>query len=393
MSDLGSELSDNPHLTDTPETQQLRQQADLVIQGFDSLVGHEFDLPNTAADLSIDRLRSKDGLITKLHSDLLPLLHEKVTSLSEAMNPSELRTDTANKFALILEFQQQISQTLDQTIRTAQDIIPGRVPKPFNTSDHHFEEFKLFRFHGLDVLIRESLNNHLRALCRGYRHVIEKLMCPAARYLYYYDHHFEALEWSLYCTTTLLGDSELNIIRVHWLKGTWDIVNGLEEVSIMADPRSIHGISISEGGTQDKALIQLSKPFIPIVKLSRLFFVKLSREIMNIDQAASFTRMSSDEFDKLRYSAEEIGECVKNLAFHLSEAHTDERAYTSRILIIRIEELAPYFQSYMALVILYIVPSYRDIYFRDWFVSWNTSFSVASYNAIQSVHFFEQDEP
>ncbi|KAI7951062.1 hypothetical protein MJO29_009736 [Puccinia striiformis f. sp. tritici] len=170
MSDLGSELSDNPHLTDTPETQQLRQQADLVIQGFDSLVGHEFDLPNTAADLSIDRLRSKDGLITKLHSDLLPLLHEKVTSLSEAMNPSELRTDTANKFALILEFQQQISQTLDQTIRTAQDIIPGRVPKPFNTSDQHFEEFKLFRFHGLDVLIRESLNNHLRALCRGYRH-------------------------------------------------------------------------------------------------------------------------------------------------------------------------------------------------------------------------------
>ncbi|POW12366.1 hypothetical protein PSHT_08099 [Puccinia striiformis] len=71
----------------------------------------------------------------------------------------------------------------------------------------------------------------------------------------------------------------------------------------------------------------------------------------------------------------------------------DERAYTSRILIIRIEELTPYFQSYMALVILYIVPSYRDIYFRDWFVSWNTSFSVASYNAIQSVHVFEQDEP
>ncbi|POW12375.1 hypothetical protein PSHT_08098 [Puccinia striiformis] len=427
MSNSDSELSENSYPTDTPEMQQLRQQAgnvtfqdcqfnlpnaklthqkkisDLVIQGFDSLAGYEFDWPNTPADPSIDRLRSKKDLLTQLHSDLLPTLEDQLGSLSKVLNRSDLRQDPAKKLALILEIQPQISLTLEQTIRIAQQITPGPVPKPFHRSDQHFEDFKCFRLHGLDEFIRDSLKNGFESLRQKYRWVTEEPISPTERYIHLERVDHNPLWWSITRTTVLLKGSELDIICGHWLhEGLEEMVYELEDVTRLADPRRIHNIDTSEGAMQglSNAAIKLSKPFILIVKLSRLFFVKISRQGRNIDQAPSFTEMSSDQFNVLKCSATKIGESMSNLVHLLIEADIDDRPDTSRYLIKEIEKITPLFPSYVALLMLYIVPFFPDtnglspqIYFRDWFVSWNTSFSVATYNAIQAVQFFEQDEP
>ncbi|KAH9448106.1 hypothetical protein Pst134EB_022093 [Puccinia striiformis f. sp. tritici] len=138
-----------PAIADIPENQQLRQQADVVIEGFRRLIAQcEFHSPSTPVDLDIDRLRSKRGLLT------------------------DLRTDTAPKLALVLELQSQIGQTLDQTIRTMDDFIPGRVPEPNQTNDKHFKEFKAFRIHGLDFAIRDRAKNTLFTFLRA----LEKLL-------------------------------------------------------------------------------------------------------------------------------------------------------------------------------------------------------------------------
>ncbi|KAH9448121.1 hypothetical protein Pst134EB_022107 [Puccinia striiformis f. sp. tritici] len=86
-----------PAIADIPENQQLRQQADVVIEGFRRLIAQcEFHSPSTPVDLDIDRLRSKRGLLTELSSRLLPLLDHQISSLLiPALNRSSLRTDTA----------------------------------------------------------------------------------------------------------------------------------------------------------------------------------------------------------------------------------------------------------------------------------------------------------
>ncbi|KAI9622209.1 hypothetical protein H4Q26_015243 [Puccinia striiformis f. sp. tritici PST-130] len=330
-----SELSENSYPTDTPEMQQLRQQADLVIQGFDSLAG--------------------PGQETRAHF----------------RDPTPNQSD----FGANDSYRPQIT--------------PGPVPKPFHRSDQHFEDFKCFRLHGLDEFIRDSLKNGFESLRQKYRWVTEELISPTERYIHLERVDHNPLWWSITRTTVLLKGSELDIICGHWLhEGLEEMVYELEDVTRLADPRRIHNIDTSEGAMQglSNAAIKLSKPFIPIGR--------------NIDQAPSFTEMSSDQFNVLKCSATKIGESMSNLVHLLIEADIDDRPDTSRYLIKEIEKITPLFPSYVALLMLYIVPFFPDtnglspqIYFRDWFVSWNTSFSVATYNAIQAVHFFEQDEP
>ncbi|POW10608.1 hypothetical protein PSTT_05998 [Puccinia striiformis] len=379
------QLLEKPHLPDIPETQLLRHQAALVIQGFNRLAEYEFNLPSTPADLSIDRLRSQKDLLTQLHTSLLPLLHHQITTISQALDYSELRQDTASKLALMLEIQPQIAHTVDQVIRAFNDIIAGRVLEPFPTNDQHFEEFKFFRLHGADFSIREDYIVHLPTLWEN--------SCRRA-----INH-----------TISLLGASELSILWDRWLDGLADIDTALTELSTLSNPRPDDTISTSQDTTStsqgerkvlSKQAIQLINSFIPIAKLSRLFFVKLFREGMNSKQVPLSTDMSSHQMDFLDTSACNIGECFTDMLYQLEDSDIDPRPGTSRYLIGEIEKLTPLFQSYLVLVVLYIVPLYPDInglssqiYFRDWFVSWNTSFSVATHNAIQAVHFFERDGP
>ncbi|KAI7948068.1 hypothetical protein MJO28_009976 [Puccinia striiformis f. sp. tritici] len=413
MSDSDSEYLNDVYLAliDASERLELREQADLVIQGFDSLgTRHAFDWPNTPADLSLDRLRSKKDLLTQLHSNLLPRLRDQLSSLSKALNRSELRKDTVKKFALILEIQPQVSLTLEQIIRTARDIIPGRVPKSLHRSDQHFKDFKCFRLHGLVDLIRDSFKTHFGNVCQTHRGNIEELISSTERYatlgefyhdpLYSWTTHFydDPLCQTIANTTLLLKESELDIICAYWPNAIEKMVYGVKFILRLADPRPIDDID-RQGPSI--ASVQLSKPFIPIFKLLKLFFVKLFRQVRNIHQASSFTEMSSDQFTLLQCSAAHIGRSMTHLYCHLSQADIHDRPNTSRNLIEEIEKIIPLFTSYEAVLMLYIVPFFPDtnglspqVYFGDWFVSWNTLFSVATYNAIQAaVHFFEQDGP
>ncbi|KAI7947754.1 hypothetical protein MJO28_009662 [Puccinia striiformis f. sp. tritici] len=405
------QLLEKPHLPDIPETQLLRHQAALVIQGFNRLAEYEFNLPNTPADLSIDRLRSQKDLLTQLHTSLLPLLHHQITTISQALDYSELRQDTASKLALMLEIQPQIAHTVDQVIRAFNDIIAGRVLEPFPTNDQHFEEFKFFRLHGADFSIREDYIVHLPTLWENSCRVIDELQLPVPerKILSAIAYKSYILKRAINHTISLLGASELSILWDRWLDGLADIDTALTELSTLSNPRPDDTISTSQDTTStsqgerkvlSKQAIQLINSFIPIAKLSRLFFVKLFREGMNSKQVPLSTDMSSHQMDFLDTSACNIGECFTDMLYQLEDSDIDPRPGTSRYLIGEIEKLTPLFQSYLVLVVLYIVPLYPDInglssqiYFRDWFVSWNTSFSVATHNAIQAVHFFERDGP
>ncbi|KAH9448104.1 hypothetical protein MJO28_011657 [Puccinia striiformis f. sp. tritici] len=400
-----------PALADIPENVQLRQQADAVIEGFRRLTAEcEFHSPSTPVDLDIDRLRSKKYLLTELSSRLLPLLdHQTSGLLIPALDRSNLRTDTASKLAVVLELQSQIGQTLDQTIRTMDDFIPGRVPKPNQTNDKHFKEFKSFRLHGLDVAVREGVKSHLTYLFQASRKVIEELKIPtktcpsdvsSATALNKIN---SAIRWA--------KSSELQLILELWQNSLHSIDESLEKLTTLTIP------TCDSGGEMITILglpaTQLARSLLPTFRLTKLLFDKLFREGIHRNQPHLFTLMSSDQLKRINELVNEISKSILYLYEEVDRTvipnpddHPDDivypapRSQTGRYINYTIKELRSHFQAFLALVSFHIVPFLPHIndlpaqfYFQDWFDAWSTLFSSITCNAIQASNIFALTDP
>ncbi|KAI7952242.1 hypothetical protein MJO29_007873 [Puccinia striiformis f. sp. tritici] len=147
-----SETTTSTAEDDSLGEQLLRYQAGLVIKRFGNLANYDFLTSNTTpTDLSIVRLRSKENLLTEVHSTLLPRLQKQIKSIIDALwDPDELWDNTGPTMKLVLKLQAETEETLNQTIRAIDDIIPGKLPKPNQTHDQIFREFKCYRLRGLD---------------------------------------------------------------------------------------------------------------------------------------------------------------------------------------------------------------------------------------------------
>ncbi|KAA1100765.1 hypothetical protein PGTUg99_025243 [Puccinia graminis f. sp. tritici] len=389
-------LVDSPE-PDTPEMRQFDwKQGDLAIKGFELLSAHLFHWPSTftrdtPADLSIGRLRSKKDIHTQLHSSLLPLLRQHLNSIAEALDDLiELRRDPAPKIQRVLELQPNLHRILDQIIRTLDEIIPGKIAEPSQTNDQHFEEFKTYRLYGLDDCIRDRLEFGIINFLSNSRGIIEELKLPARKRfpasiggLCFFNSAFnQTIKW--------LKGSELHIIPDLWEIPIRDTYEAHEEYFRLTHPEADPPMS--------HAAIQLARSIIPIIKLSKLFFQKLLREgLMERKQVPLFTEMCSHQMYSLHKSSEEYGESVMSLVFRLEDAHLYPPADTSSSLIQNIQALSSHFQSYVSLAELYMTPLFPDIngvsaqiYFKTWFITWNTLFLTATQNAIQAANVFAQ---
>ncbi|POV97635.1 hypothetical protein PSHT_14417, partial [Puccinia striiformis] len=221
--------------TDTPETatpgkQRLRQQAELVIKRFASLAEVDFDASDrTPTDLSIERLRTKKDLLTEVHSTLLPLLEEQITTIYGALrHHDEVRKDPGPTIRLVLKVQVELGQTLGQTIRAFSEIIPGQLPEPNQTNDQHYREFKTYRLCGLSSLVRGELISRSNYFFSQCKQVIEKLQLPRDPYeIGDVRCSCHALRRSIDGAIAWANGSELTIIRDSWQDG----LNKIDEAS------------------------------------------------------------------------------------------------------------------------------------------------------------------
>ncbi|KAI9610702.1 hypothetical protein KEM48_002502 [Puccinia striiformis f. sp. tritici PST-130] len=137
---------------------QLRYQAKLVVKRFEYLANYDFlDSDSTPTDLSIVRLRPKEHLLTELHSTLLPLLQKQIDSIADALMEPDKVWDN---ITLVLKLQPELEQTLDQTIRAIDEIIPGKLPEPNPRNDQNSREFKCYRLRGLNQTIRRDMKDY-----------------------------------------------------------------------------------------------------------------------------------------------------------------------------------------------------------------------------------------
>ncbi|KAH9453126.1 hypothetical protein Pst134EB_017059 [Puccinia striiformis f. sp. tritici] len=381
--------------TDTPETatpgkQRLRQQAELVIKRFASLAEVDFDASDrTPTDLSIERLRTKKDLLTEVHSTLLPLLEEQITTIYGALrHHDEVRKDPGPTIRLVLKVQVELGQTLGQTIRAFSEIIPGQLPEPNQTNDQHYREFKTYRLCGLSSLVRGELISRSNYFFSQCKQVIEKLQLPRDPYeIGDVRCSCHALRRSIDGAIAWANGSELTIIRDSWQDG----LNKIDEAS-----NDLFWLVGSKNDLINQEAVSLIQSYTLIVKLSKLFFKKLSREGMDQEQGPLCTEMCSYQLKSLENSVNIISESIFSAVCQLEEAPLGGEVGIQSI-IWGVEKALTAFQTCLLLAEFYIVPLLPridvcsfQIEFRTWFVNWNLLFSQATHNVIQACRTYEQ---
>ncbi|POW15895.1 hypothetical protein PSTT_01845 [Puccinia striiformis] len=362
--------------------QEYLDQGDLIVQRFKSLrrkCHRKYDKrPHRVYDevIPIDTLRLNRDLLHRLASTLLPLLGTQIARLSLLLNPISLLERTSSQFKLVLDHQLVLDQTLDQIISVFHTICPDRESAPVEPNDQHFQEFKSFRLHGLNSCMELPLFANLLDCFRGSYELIQHLDLSTKKY----KHHNElaytiksCAGWLDFCQTSIndviqwITGSEIDIIQGDWSEELGDIEETLEKFSIMIHSTiSIHKHLIhpprEPSGDQSEephseGAIRLAKLVIPIVKLSRLFFNTLPTGRMNGIKFPLYTEMKSSQLECLSESVNKISTDLKELLKILENADRPFEGWaTSPHIIKKAQEIQTRFDSYLYLILLYIVP-------------------------------------
>ncbi|OAV91629.1 hypothetical protein PTTG_12283 [Puccinia triticina 1-1 BBBD Race 1] len=364
--------------------QQLQHQAEFVIKGLKRLAEYDYHLgiTDTPADLSIDRLRSEAELLTQLEYNLLPQLRRHIESFPKPLLGGlrhSLRKTPAPTLVLVLEILPQLELTLDQIIRAVNRIIPGQVPALNPTDDQHLKELKCYRLRGLAHSIRKEMQRDLAFFFSDCsRRLIRAFSLPQEDQRSRAGNSFPAALRSIDGAMRWSSASELDIVCKGLEKHVAEIDRLLDVLIVMANPEN-------DEDMRTPLVIRLAQSCIPLFKLSKLFFKKItSLEGIDRNEEPFCTEMSSYQLDLLEVSARKISKSLSCLVAQLKAPFEHPARNSSGHL----NDIISPFQSCLLLADLYIIPTCTDCsslsYFKIWFVTWNTLFSQATSNAIKA---------
>ncbi|KAA1122178.1 hypothetical protein PGTUg99_032092 [Puccinia graminis f. sp. tritici] len=197
---------------------ELRSQADLIIREFERLQDYDFDSPtDTLIDISIERLRSKKDLLTRLDSSLLPQLQQQCTSLSGLLRrPNHFKNNPDSMFKQISQIQANLRLTFSQIVQTLNEIFPGKIPEPCQRNDQHFNEFKIYRLHRFNDSLRGNIQARLRLLFEDSITFIDNFKLSTARRSDENEFAYLKIDEEIQLTIRYLKGSELSLIWELW---------------------------------------------------------------------------------------------------------------------------------------------------------------------------------
>ncbi|KAA1110779.1 hypothetical protein PGT21_031554 [Puccinia graminis f. sp. tritici] len=341
------------------------------------------------ADLSIDRLRSKKFLLIKLRSGLLPQLRQHIISLKQALwHPNSVLSNPTCILKFVIETQPKLEMTLDRILWIISDIIRGRIETTNQTNDQHFKEFKPYVLRGLESSIRNGLRSALNFFFDVCRQLARQVVFPGIKQTYT-ETSVDALLESIECVVRWSKGSELHYIYDQWKLGVQSFDYTLRTLLLGANPKN---------GFYSEPACKAAQKFIPLIKLSQLFFKKLTTDGVAKKDLPFCTEMSSQQLSSLERSAEEIERRISNLVFHLPRAFQDNEPFPVQDSIKQIKALMNEFQPCLLLAALYYIPRCTEtnvcsseISLKTWIVTWNTLFHQATHNAIEICESFETD--
>ncbi|KAH9442561.1 hypothetical protein Pst134EA_031922 [Puccinia striiformis f. sp. tritici] len=146
-------------------------------------------------------------------------------------------------------------------------------------------------------------------------------------------------------------------------------------------------------------LIQLAKLAIPLIRLSKLFFSKLTTPGINIRGLPCFEKMCPNKIISLEKSLEQVTTTARKLRSLVQRADEDPPGVVIGDDFIELAiEIETLFDFPLMVVLLHIVPSIPDTdgfpthkYYKRWFTTWNTKLISASENFINLAESFDHD--
>ncbi|KAH9447996.1 hypothetical protein MJO28_011548 [Puccinia striiformis f. sp. tritici] len=392
-----------------------REQGELVFQGFKRLASkckpkNDRRSRSTGETVDVERVGPAAATIqlNRLQSDLLPLLQQQLTILSGLMKKSSLKGGQADSnLRSILVIQVEVEHNLGQ-IRAALYILCPEKPNdvvPNQTDDQHDEHVKFFKLHGLNKWLTMHLFPHLLLRFGESRRLIEQLELARENCNYPIDirstrqglyHYSDYNNYTLQKAIEWINGSELDNLHERWSIGLLDINIHLRDLSRRRPPHNL----------QSDGAIVVADSLIPVMKLSRMFFSKLSRKGMNLKRLPMFTKMSSDQLEKLAKSASDLDtNSSKFRPIYMDENFMEE--FPRDLFIKTANQLKNILEPALLSILIYYIPiipkddddslrsglntvQTRD-YFYAWFVEWFVSFNLSIQNFIKTVESI-QDE-
>ncbi|KAI9614395.1 hypothetical protein H4Q26_009545 [Puccinia striiformis f. sp. tritici PST-130] len=383
---------------------------ELVIDGFKSLMskhGNDSVGPDQACifqevtpALSTEKVESNEVLLNELLSQLLPLLAGQLNTLSLLLNPEDIRRDPGSKLSRLLELQLAIDNSMTRVAYYMALICP----RPLHTLDR-VDDNKLERFksHWLNKLV-ESIE-HMQfqvsvALNAACEHIEALNLCIVHESMedtasdftdslapsFYEDLIHKALI-VINSTIKLRSESELIFASRSWEQGVHGMTQKLREaIGSLGGSLDHLKIQILHSSTRvvREPVIRLTELLIPIIKLSRLFFNKLSGSGVHKKQLPAHTEMNSKQMKCLYGSAQDVARDVSKLLNLLYAAEvTRWNTIDTRMFSEAAGTLASRFEAPKLLFLVHVIPLIQEIdldYYENWFATWNTQFGLAINN-------------
>ncbi|KAI9612760.1 hypothetical protein H4Q26_007919 [Puccinia striiformis f. sp. tritici PST-130] len=413
-----------------------RERGELIFQGFRRLaskgdIRRESRYPESDEETSyVPQVGMRKGrkLLNQLKSNLVPLLQEQLGILSRALRPDLSDSQEEDEFLdsnleLILEIQPQLEQNIDR-IKSAFYILCPEVSNSVvdQAYDSHYKDIKYARLDGINNLLSDRVFPKMVTIFEESCKIIQRLGLSLER-----------------CNEPINIDSTRNDwpcihppidILSNNCQDTWSIEFSSIDEHLSDFSRWTNNLTIDQEEERDRSsrineqvsssalsepAIKLAKSLIPITKLSRTFFRKLSQRGMNQKKLPKFTKMCSEQIDSLAQSASNVQMDLVDLKQILIDETSIEN-FPSNLIIETVNTIKTHLESALFLILLYyvpvipsdddlddndeddddlklVVPVHNKEYFQDWFILWFTTFNLSLQNFIEIVRSIEANHP
>ncbi|KAA1082070.1 hypothetical protein PGTUg99_012528 [Puccinia graminis f. sp. tritici] len=400
-----------------------------VVDGFARLIAIDHSQPTdqpldeALSALSIDQVNSNEPLLNRLHSELLPLLKEQLNTISLSLIPSTISSKEPDKklLRLILRTQSEIERTIYQIRSMITAVCPvcsgpiSEVSVTHRTDDQHLKAQKSFRLFRVQELFNQSVMFIMHPVFTQAQGLFHQLVTippnelkpesdrPSYRgeLTFFISCASTAIDW----TIRTINGPELEIAQEYWKRELPWFNFYIRELLELTTPLPPTAIELTVERQQDLGVlvhgtvIQVAKLIIPIIKLIRLLFNKLSKRPMNPKEGFPlFTEMCSSQLESLARQLKRISQDIKLLLDLLNKADRSFDDMISYEFTGVIQNLKSRLDSLLLLILLYFVPSIQntDAFstqddYKAWLVTWNTQLILSIHNFDDAVRLFHNN--
>jgi hypothetical protein len=339
-------------------------------------------LSDQEGDLSQGPLMTQADAWNQLKSHLVPLLSNLIINMHLCFDPAHILKDPASNLQLILEIQSQLDHTLRQ-IKRAINIICPEKDGDSSESYKHLQKFGHSRLIPLNTALRDDLwsktSELIELCCRSIKGM--GLSHPYVRHGGCYwkrnSKRTSAVLAVIDSATLYLKQSDFDLVQRDWPKPISAMDGMLEECM-----QWIHETTLTR---RMKPFIQLALLLLPIIKLCRLFFNRLSK--YGQKSLPFCISMHYDQLESIKSLPHKVAGCLEKFLVRLKTPLRDGDGSPEIYLSISAKSLKAsfelpliYISHYFVILISNTVNLPEQNSFKTWYATWCNTFNLAMDN-------------